>query len=598
MKHYYSYVSISSKTRRKQNRMTILCISIAVFLVTVIFSVVDMMVKEETARLIAKHGEAEFQSFLERPGVATLYPIAIVLFIFVLIAGSLMITSSLSFNVTERTKFFGLMRCIGMSKKQVMRIVRLECLNWCKTAIPFGIIFGTIAEWILCAILKYVVGGEFANMPQFGISLVGIISGILMGVCSVLIAAQKPARKASSVTPVSAISGVEHQKVKVFMKDRTFRIENKLGVGHALSGGRKLLLMTDSFALSIILFLCFSVILQLVDCLLPQSSVTVDIEIKSEDTSDDVSDLILTQLEKLSGIEHVFGRRSLLGQPGSSSVDETMDTVDVISYDLYEVKCLKKDGMLKSGSDISMMKDEPNACLVISDTTYKKGDTILFHGETLTVAGQLKYDIFSSDGCANGNTTVILADETFGKITGNREYAMIFVQLKEKSDEDTVAAIRTIIGGYAKLNDLRQDDTHRTYLAFKACVYMFLGVIALVAIMNIVNSISMGVSERMKQYGAMRAVGMDEGQLVRMIAAESVTYAGAGLTVGLAIGMILSHWLFDYLVTSHFPYAKWSIPSTQIVVIVVFILLALILGVWIPSRKIRKMSVTETISAL
>ena len=39
MKSYLSLIPISAKVRRRQNRMTILCIVIAVFLVSAIFSV-------------------------------------------------------------------------------------------------------------------------------------------------------------------------------------------------------------------------------------------------------------------------------------------------------------------------------------------------------------------------------------------------------------------------------------------------------------------------------------------------------------------------------------------------------------------------------
>ena len=45
MKSYLSLVPISAKVRRRQNRMTILCIICAVFLVTAIFSVTDMMIR-------------------------------------------------------------------------------------------------------------------------------------------------------------------------------------------------------------------------------------------------------------------------------------------------------------------------------------------------------------------------------------------------------------------------------------------------------------------------------------------------------------------------------------------------------------------------
>ena len=59
-----------------------------------------------------------------------------------------------------------------------------------------------------------------------------------------------------------------------------------------------------------------------------------------------------------------------------------------------------------------------------------------------------------------------------------------------------------------------------TYWAFHLVVYAFLIVIAGITILNIVNSISMSVSARMKQYGILRAIGMDDAQLKRMISAK------------------------------------------------------------------------------
>ena len=47
----------------------------------------------------------------------------------------------------------------------------------------------------------------------------------------------------------------------------------------------------------------------------------------------------------------------------------------------------------------------------------------------------------------------------------------------------------------------------------------------MITLFNIINSISMSVTARIKQYGAMRAVGMDGNQLTGMIAAETFTYA-------------------------------------------------------------------------
>lgn len=56
MKSYLSLIPISAKVRKQQNRMTVLCIIIAVFLVTAIFSVADMMIRTESDFMINNHG--------------------------------------------------------------------------------------------------------------------------------------------------------------------------------------------------------------------------------------------------------------------------------------------------------------------------------------------------------------------------------------------------------------------------------------------------------------------------------------------------------------------------------------------------------------
>ena len=47
MKSYLSLIPISAKVRKRQNRMTVLCIIISVFLVTAIFSVADISAEEK-----------------------------------------------------------------------------------------------------------------------------------------------------------------------------------------------------------------------------------------------------------------------------------------------------------------------------------------------------------------------------------------------------------------------------------------------------------------------------------------------------------------------------------------------------------------------
>ena len=160
MKSYLSLIPISAKVRKRQNSMTLLCIVFAVFLVTAVFSMADMGVKMEQSRLLEKHGNLTLQDLLTNTMTQTLFLTAGVLFVLILTAAVLMISSSMNSNITQRTKFFGMMRCLGMSRQQIIRFVRLEALNWCKTAIPAGVALGIAVTWCLCAALRFIVGEE------------------------------------------------------------------------------------------------------------------------------------------------------------------------------------------------------------------------------------------------------------------------------------------------------------------------------------------------------------------------------------------------------------------------------------------------------
>lgn len=602
MKSYLSLIPISAKVHRRQNRMTLLCIVFAVFLVTAVFSMAEMGARMEYARLVGKHGNLSMRELLGSYMGQTLLSTASVLFLLILIAGVLMISGSMNSTVAQRIEFFGMMRCIGMSKQQIVRFVRLEALNWCKTAVPIGLALGVVTTWGLCAVLRFLVGEEFSYIPLFGISIIGIVCGILVGVITVLLAASAPAKRASKVSPVAAVSGNSgsEKTVRHAVNTRLGRIETLLGINHAVSGKKNLILMTGSFALSIILFLSFSVFIDLANCLMPQSVAASDIDIASNDGNTIPHDLLVT-IQGMDGVKKVYGRRSALDLPASIGDDASLpDIVDLISYDDFDLQSLKKDGNLKKGSDLSKVYGNSSFVLATSDTdsTWKIGDTIHIQGETLTIAGLLKNDPFSDDGLTNGKITLISSSDTFVRLTGEENYALIMVQTTSGATDEDVQAIQTAVGETFDFQDMRDGHTSGTYMAFVFCVYAFLSIIALVTVLNIVNSISMSVSARMKQYGAMRAVGMEKKQVTKMIAAEAATYAILGCAVGCIIGLPLSKQLYDSLIVRHFPYAVWNFPIGSLVIILLFVSLAAVAAIHAPAKRIRSMPITEAINEL
>ncbi len=534
--------------------------------------------------------------------VKNLYPFVFILFFLVLLAGVLMISGSLNSTIAQRSQFFGMMRCIGMSKQQVISFVRLEALNWCKAAIPIGVLLGTVISWILNAVLKYFIGGEFSEFPVFGVSATGIISGVLVGVLTVLIAAQSPAKRASKVSPVAAVSGnIDDKKNKQHKAKLHFlRIESTLGVSHAISAKKNLILMSGSFALSIILFLCFSVLVELLGYLLPTSVASPDLSILSSDGSNTINYELIDEISAMSGVNHVFGRMYKTDVPAEFYVETKQKTVDLISYNKLQLNCLLKDDMLRKGSDLSKVYGDNGYVLAIWDekNPISIGDKIQLCDSEVEIAGMLKYSPFSNSGRTNGEIILICSEETFTRLTGEQDYAIIDIQVKKSATDEDVSAIHDLIRGKYEFQDRRDEGDRSTFWAFSLFIYGFLVIIVLITVLNIINSISMSVSAKTKQYGAMRAVGMDGWQLTKMIAAEAFTYALLGCMIGCVVGLPLSKFMYDKIITTHYPYYTWSVPVQALLIIMLFVVGATIVSVYAPSKRMRNMAVTDTINEL
>ncbi|MDO5344545.1 MAG: FtsX-like permease family protein [Lachnospiraceae bacterium] len=522
------------------------------------------------------------------------YGIAAVLFVLVLLAGVLMISGSLNSNVAQRTKFFGMMRCIGASRQQIIRFVRLEALNWCKTAVPIGLIFGTIISWVICAVLRYGIGGEFSAMPVFKISPVGLISGVAVGIVTVLLAAQSPAKRAAKTSPISAVSGNAEavSSVKHGSKRSLGRIERTLGVHHATASGKNWFLMTASFALSIILFLCFSLGMDFAQGLMPAlKSWQPDITLNGYRNA-----LVLEQNQKeeigeISGVKQTFASSYLDSVPVVSS-REGIDHINLESYDDFLLERAKEDAVQGDVSDI--IGDSGKVMTVYNkDNPLKVGDTLQIGGEEVEITCAVPDGLFPSE------LLVICSQETFERLTGEQNYTMIGIQLNEDADDETVKNISNLADRDVIFMDSRElnRSSHLTYLATKALVYGFLAIIGLITMFYIINSISISVSARIKQYGAMRAVGMDGRQLTRMIFAEAFTYAVSGLIAGSAIGISLHYFLYTRVITRYFG-KIWHLPVAMLCVIIVFVAACASVAVYAPAKRVRNMAITDTINEL
>ena len=548
----------------------------------------NSQVSENTA-LLGLIGQSENST------MQSLYIVAGFLVLLVLIAGAVMIAASFNTNVLERVQFYGLLRCLGASKAQVKHFVILQGLRQSMKGVPIGLVAGQIITWCACLLLKSISGERFSEIPLFQFSVSGLIAGAVIGFLIVLLASLSPAKKASKVSPVTAISGsTQLTQNKRAANTKLFHIETSMGIFHALSGKKNVFLMTCSFAISIMMFLSFQVMVVFLNQGMPALSPSAaDVSITMGNTLLDKS--LVEQIGKMEGVDKVFGRMEMAGL----SVSSNTGTITLISYDDNQFGWAKEE--LNKGSITHAMKNADSVLVTYQDgVNWNVGDTAVLHTSSgdkqVTIAGILATATASGVNGAGSSGYMICSEQTFAALVGDLGYTVIDVQISSAGGDDAVSTIRSMIPSDSTVSDKRitNSESQSSYYTGAVFIYGFLIIIALITVFNIFNSMSASVASRTRQYGIMRSIGMGANQLYKMIAAEAFTYAILGCIVGCVLGLPLNKLMFQFLIADKWGIA-WQIPVGSLLLIVFLCLASAAVAIRRPIRQISRMAIVDTI---
>lgn len=543
-------------------------------------------------RLLALLGQSDDTS------VYQLYLTAAVLFFLVMLAGIFMIASSFNMSILERTQFFGLLRCLGATKKQIRRYIRLEGLRYCLKGIPLGLLAGCVISWAAVYALNTLRIRDLPPMRTFQFSLPAIVLGSLIGFLVVMIASSSPAKSAAKVSPQTAVTGNIHQAggkpITCHAFRLPFRIDTAMGIRHAFSNKKSMALIGGSFAISIILFLCFSILITFMyHALKPLKPYAPDLSIKGWNDEAVLPASLMEELRSLPDIEKIYGRMFYQDLPAEMNSQHILAAL--ISYDDPQFEWA--ENILVSG-EMNRVEDGTGVLIDYEDSkkfNLKIGDMILLQMGSQRIPVQIDAIVSDVPFHIIGNElNIVCSEKTFTALTGICHYTIIDMQLRS----DISKTVRKSLPSDTQLLDFQQgnSETRIGYYAMAVFVYGFLAVIALVALINIVNTINSSVSSRMNHYGVMRAIGMSGNQLKKMVCAEAASYAATGSIGGSILGLLLHRFIFQLLITSNWG-EPWRPPLSMLMVTVAASALTTLIAVVPPTRKIERMSIVTVVNA-
>ncbi len=121
--------------------------------------------------------------------------------ILALVIAGFAIVNTLTMNVIEQTRYLGLLRVVGMTRTQVIRMFLFQALVLGSLALLPGAIIGVVMAWLITVSYAGVIehGVKFAiNFPLLGLYLT---AGVLLSVLSAVL----PAIRAGRLKPLDAI---------------------------------------------------------------------------------------------------------------------------------------------------------------------------------------------------------------------------------------------------------------------------------------------------------------------------------------------------------------------------------------------------------
>ena len=190
---------------------------------------------------------------------------------------------------------------------------------------------------------------------------------------------------------------------------------------------------------------------------------------------------------------------------------------------------------------------------------------------------------------------------SFNNFYDENDYSTtIGFRYKDVNDEKSIEKTAEKINNIAENNEITFSDINKDnqsdeemWNVINVFIYGFIVMITLIGVVNVVNTISLNILLKKKEFGTLGTIGMSEGQLTKMVLLEGILHGifSSILAGVLSIPLVL---LVVKMVSYGFTMSNKIYWQPFIIGFIINLLVVLIASL-IPLNKLKKMSLVETI---
>lgn len=516
---------------------------------------------------------------------AVFFGIVYLVILFLMFCVRMVIDNAFEISSRERIKQFGLLKAVGASNKQVFSLVVWEAVYLAVPGVIIGILLGTGCAAGLFGIVKNLpylsdssANFDMRDMLVFDIRPYVYISSAVIGVLWVVISAVSTGMRSIRSSPVEAMNAAgKRDKVRIpkhpsgLEKGRSF-----IAAYSALSikrNKKRYIITMVSMVMSIVLFTTFSYGAQLAN-----DKITAEYEENRSPSDFSVQTYSLTadgiheSIDKMASsgcfeniaydcvLKFYMDNDTLKINQGNDAYESggIAFAIHPVSRETFEKHIVPDSGISyddleNSGSILidSVMKDKSgNVLYKITDSipeTFTANpfiDSMVYFLDPVTIstAGTYSTDLRTYFSCG-GTCTAVMSESSYEKLvtaigidssSSQVEYnGGNYTLFSRTIYADAVSGAEAEARNYLTRNFYNSFTDNAADMAkavsnlgiVKTVGYFAVLIISLIAAVNIVNIISSNVMGRTSELAMLRACGMSDKQLHKLILSESLIYA-------------------------------------------------------------------------
>ena len=548
--------------------------------------------------------------------------------VFLIFTGYLLIYNILYISISHDVQFYGLLKTIGTTPKQIKRIVIRQVIRLCLIGIPIGIILSLLLSLGVVPFLISELGAISTDEAVVSFSPIIYVGAVFFPLLTAILAASKPARKAASISPIEAqkytgvigtvkhIRSLAHGKPYRMAWRNIFRDKKRAGVVLF-----SLFLGVTTF-LSVTTLVFSTDVSKYIDSAF-ESDLVLDNETWPAQTLDDS---LVEQLMLIPGVENIhpttweemrldysdafrgyIANHPMQEQISALSEQDIEDNFNGFLIGVDGETLTKYRDRLGSPIDIEAF-DRGEIALIATDnpelfSNVQELNITPSYREENSVSNQQKYKFalggfvpFSYKGIGSSLApTVIVSNTIMQEWFGEPAVKQLDMNVASGYEENAFIALKQIIGNNSGISLTSRIESMEELNRAKMAVLILGGsisfVIALIGILNFVNVMSVSVVARKRELATLESIGMSHKQVRKMLISEGLYYAIITLILVLSAGNLIAYGIFK-LFQQQVSFAVFTYPFIPALAIV----LAIVAVCYItPERMYRSLS-KETIT--